>query len=130
MVPNSSDEINIPSNILQITIPEGSCDYTQRGLRLYNKTDHTYTIATTLLADIVLYLPFDELPEAARRYILVKAARRFQASTIGSQEIAGFTQVDEMDAYKELLRYELRVGKYNSVRNNPHIRRSYRRRPN
>lgn len=129
MTPNNSDEISIPDNILQIHIPDASCEYIQRGTRLYNRTDHTYTITDTLKADIVLYLNFDELPEAARRYILVKAARRLQAYTIGSQEIAGFTQVDELDAYKELLRFELRTGQYNTVRNNPHIRRSYRRRP-
>lgn len=127
--PDGSSIINVPPNILQAYVPNSVCEYVQRGLKLYDRTNHTYTITAAVKANVVIYLDFNELPEVARRYILIKAARRFQAYTIGSTEIDTFTKVDEYEAMVELKRYELRVGQYNAQRNNPYIRRNYRRRP-
>lgn len=46
------------------------------------------------------FFDFEQLPETARRYITVLAARRFIASTLGSQEIEGFTLKDEAQALR------------------------------
>jgi hypothetical protein len=50
------------------------------------------------------FLDFDKLPETARRYITVLAARRFIAATIGSQELEGFSLKDEAQALRLLKR--------------------------
>ena len=47
---------------------------------------------------MVLLLDFNELPQHVRRYITVKAARRFQARFMGSETLYGFTADDEREA--------------------------------
>ena len=47
---------------------------------------------------MTLILPWDEIPQYARRYITIKAARRFQNRVLGATELNGFTQLDENEA--------------------------------
>ena len=46
----------------------------------------------------IILLPFTELPEFARRYVVTVAGRRFQARYLGSKELAGFSEQDELAA--------------------------------
>ena len=48
--------------------------------------------------DIVLVQQFEHLPEYARRYITVKAARRFAARFIGDSQLTQLTAQDENEA--------------------------------
>ena len=47
---------------------------------------------------MVLLLEFNDLPQHVRRYITVKAARRFQGRFMGSDGLAAFTEIDEREA--------------------------------
>jgi len=47
---------------------------------------------------MIILLPFTELPEFARRYVVTVAGRRFQARYLGSKELAGFSEQDELAA--------------------------------
>ena len=62
--------------------------------------------------DRVIVLSFNDLPEAARRYIATRAARVFHDRVVGSGELHRFFQVDEQMAWTELLEYESEVGDY------------------
>jgi hypothetical protein len=57
---------------------------------------------SSLKIDPVWFLGFTDCPEAARRYIVVRAARRFQQSTVGSTDLDGFTSEDEAKALEAL----------------------------
>lgn len=57
-----------------------------------------------IFLDAWFFFDFDFLPETARRYITVLAARRFIAATIGSQELEGFSLKDEAQALRLLKR--------------------------
>lgn len=98
-------EIILPPNTLKVDTSGVSADLNlvQRGTRLYDRKNHTYAINQTVYVDIVLLLPFEELPEAARSYISIKAARQFQAGFIGSDTLFKFTQYDEQTAWKNLI---------------------------
>ncbi|MCQ1856388.1 hypothetical protein, partial [Neorhizobium galegae] len=69
-----------------------------RGQRLYDRRNHTFEIGKTVKVEIVFLLPFEELPEAARTYITIKAGRRFQEGQIGSELLSNFSLRDEQMA--------------------------------
>ncbi len=115
LTPDSeSKKVTLPSNTLKVTMVDSSLDYplTQRGLRLYDYEKHTYEIGETyteVKVDIVEELDYNDdnnqengLPEYARRYIALRAARVFVSRYLGAQEIYGFSQNDEAMARAEL----------------------------
>ena len=80
-----------------------SFDLVQRGTKMYNRAEGTYVLTDgPIKLDIVVFLDYALLPEAARRYITIRAARIFQDRTIGSQELHGFQLRDEQMALTEL----------------------------
>lgn len=113
--PDPSGFINLPNNILHAdaTLKHNSRDLVQRGSKMYDKKNHTYIIKETVELDVILSLKFEELPEAARRYINIKAARVFQDRILGSDTIHGFTERDELAAYYNLKELEGDAEDYN-----------------
>lgn len=80
-----------------------SFDLVQRGTKMYNRAEGTYILTDgPIKLDVVVFLDYTLLPEAARRYITIRAARIFQDRTIGSQELHGFQLRDEQMALVEL----------------------------
>ncbi len=73
-----------------------------RGIRLYDKRNHTYVFTAAPYCDIITYLSWDELPEILRTYIKVKAARVYQDRMVASDTIHAFTAADELVAYTKL----------------------------
>ncbi len=109
LIPTVDGEINVPINCVRIDTTDVSrdVDVTQRGNRLYDRIEKSYTsFSEKLYVDMVLLLEFDELPQHVKRYITVKAARRFQARFLGSDTLAAFTNLDEQEALIEFERAE------------------------
>ena len=106
--PDSNSNIILPANILRAdsTQRNNNLDLVQRGLKMYNRTDNTFTVTQTVYLDIVTMLNFEDLPEVAKRYITVRAARIFLDRTVGSTTLHGFTQKDEAQALAELREME------------------------
>lgn len=93
-------EIQIPPNVMRVDTVENSkhLDVVHRGTRLYDRGNHRYIFIAPIKVDLLLFLPFGELPEAARYAIAVKAARKFQARALGSTALFSFTELDEREA--------------------------------
>jgi hypothetical protein len=93
-------EIAIPAKVAAVYPPEGDLglDVTIRGDRLYDRTNHTFTFTGPQKLTVKLLLPFDDLPEAFKWFITVRAARQFQSRTVGSGELHGFTSENEAQA--------------------------------
>jgi hypothetical protein len=109
LVPTVDGEIKVPTNCVRIDTTDVSrdIDVTQRGDRLYDRGKRSYTSFTeNLIVDMVLLFGYEELPQHVKRYITVKAARRFQARLVGSETLAGFTATDEQEALIEFERAE------------------------
>lgn len=97
-------KVPIPSNVARFDVSQGHHkDIIKRGSFAYNKTDRTFIFTSTLKAEVVYYLPFDELPDSARYYITLRAARKFSNRQLSSREIAQFTFRDEADARADFL---------------------------
>lgn len=104
---DTDGNINVPANCVFIDTVGSSIDkdVVLRGTRLYDRKERTFTFDTdtTLYVNMTLIQAFNQIPQYARRYVTVKAARRFQARVMGSDTLFGFTQADESEA---LVTYE------------------------
>jgi len=97
----------LPNDALRANPTEVALDVVWRGTRLYDRYNHTYVFTTSSMEiDIIFFLPFTSLPESARYYITIKAARRFAEDVIGSADIANFTEDDENYALNSLMQDE------------------------
>lgn len=110
----NTGEIILPSNALKadLSVENGEFDLVQRGNRMYDLLSHSYKIGKTVELDIVVFLDFELLPEAARHYITVKASRTFQDRTVGSDTLHGFQEKDETWALVEMKDAEADTGDY------------------
>jgi hypothetical protein len=106
-------EVVLPNNCLKADTVDRKLDYVQRGKKLYDKTNHTFNIGKTVEVDMVMLLDFEDTPEAARRYVALKAARVFQDRVVGSSDLHGFQEKDEIFAAIELADAEADTGDYN-----------------
>jgi len=84
-----------------------------RGQRLWNVKTNSFTWDTSVVADVTVLLPFDDLPEPVRYYLAEKAGQRFQSRTVGSETLYAFTREDLVDAAVVLADYELDAGDWN-----------------
>lgn len=87
----------------------------QRGRYLYNRMSNTYEFDADVTCDVTIALPFDELPEVARRYCTLRASRMFQERMISSDRLSAMDRADEFKAYADLLNEEAKVGGYNAL---------------
>jgi len=109
-----SNEITLASNVLKVDADQykSKYDFCVRGTRLYSKQLKTYTITESITVDIVWNLPFNELTEAARWYITVKAGRKFQEQVLGSDTLDKFSEADETLAWKTFIESEYDTADY------------------
>lgn len=120
-------EITLPLNCLSVDAsPEVPLDLIQRGNRLYDRGNHTYVIGKTVKVDMTILLPFNDLPEVARRYIAVKSCRVFQKRQVGSTTLDAFTQEDENTAMRAFKRVMGSTADHN-IFNSPDTQRMLRR---
>jgi len=96
-------------------------DAIQIGLKLYDRKKHTYEFSESLTGTVVYYRPFTDIPEPARRYILVKAARVFVDRLVGDQGLRTFTQQDEIQARSVLMETDLANADHNLLRGDPSL---------
>jgi len=109
--------IILPSNTLRVDASDVDIDAVQRGNRLYDRKNRTYQFSRPVTVDLILLLPFEELPEAARFYITIRAARKFQEGVLGSPELSQFTLRDEIMAKATLEDAEANTADFNILNN-------------
>lgn len=114
ILPTPQNEIVLPLNTLRADLMKtsGDLDLIQRGNKMYNLKTHSFTVTTAVELEIVVFLDFEQLPEAARHYITIRAARIFQDRTVGSDQLHGFQEKDEVYAMVELKDTEGEIGDY------------------
>jgi len=125
LTPDSSTmNIQLPVNTLKCDPVDQTQDYANRGARLYDRTNHTYTFSSTVLVNIVFFLTWDELPEHARNYITVKAARIFQKETVGATDQNTLMERDEQRAWVDFVNTESDLDTPNILTTIPALNRS------
>ena len=110
-------EIKLSPDILRVDttsrVRDGDTDIVERGRKLYDRQKQTFVFTTKVTVNQIKLLIFEDLPEPARRYISIRAARIFHDRVVGSGELHRFYQEDEMNAWQALLEYEGDVADYN-----------------
>lgn len=125
LTPDTNGYIYVPSNAIEVDTSPYSRDYDVaiRGNKLYDRGNKTYVFTEPLKADLTILLEFNELPQAARHYITIRAARVFQQRVVGSNILGSFTQQDELTALRSMRRYEARTADYNILTSNYSVMR-------
>ncbi|KQW36755.1 hypothetical protein ASC76_19150 [Rhizobacter sp. Root404] len=106
LTPDGAGEIVLAGTTLKVDPMDQNRDFVQRGTKLYNPRTQTYTFTSAIKCKVVVLLDFELLPENARYYIAVKAARSFQTTDLGSATLHQFTEADEQLALINLLQAE------------------------
>lgn len=108
-------EIPVPPSAVRVDLvgPDAHLDLTVRGGKLWDRRLHSFSFPdrAEVRADIVWLLPFDDLPQAARRLVAIRAARVFQDRVVGSSTINRFTRADEQRAEAGLRKFEAKTAK-------------------
>ena len=110
-----SGQILLPADILRAdaTYQANSKDLVQRGLKMYDKKNHTFVIGAATELDIIVQLVFDDLPEVAKRYIVLRATRIFQDRVVGSGTLHDFQERDEQTALMLLREFDTDLEDHN-----------------
>tara|TARA_B100000242_G_scaffold85614_1_gene57195 strand:- start:676 stop:1284 length:609 start_codon:yes stop_codon:yes gene_type:complete len=113
----SIDTLRIDSNIHQ----HPTIDPIQRGLKLYDRLNNKYQFDEDLICTVVYFRAFNEIPEPARYYITIKAARVFVDRLVGDQGLRTYTEQDETRARAILMETDLANGDHNLLRGDPSL---------
>jgi hypothetical protein len=114
---NSLGHIPVPSNCLQVDTTTLRRDYDTdivlRNQKLYDRTKNTFVFDAEVVVDMIQLFEFDEIPEVARRYITLRAGRKFQENILGSETMTQLQYKDEQQALHSLRDAESQVADFN-----------------
>ena len=121
---DTKNEITIANNILKIDTnvhDHPTTDVIQRGLKLYDRKNKTFKFDSSLTTHITYFRDFTELPEPARRYMNIKAARIFVDRLIGDDGLRTYTAQDEARARAILMETDLSNADHNVLTGDPNL---------
>lgn len=126
-----NNQVILPGNALNIDLTDEvyNVDLVERDGKLYDKVSHSYTLTFNPKCSITFFLPYEDLPEAAREYIKIKAARIYQQRTVASGDHYTFTKTDEAEAFAVMLELDAANGDYTIFDNYDTYSIIHRRRP-
>ncbi len=104
--PNVSNNIVLDSDVIEADVVDHSSDIVCRGLTLFNRKDNTSTFTSDIKVTLTRLLDWDSLPEPARRYITLRAARILQGRIVGSRELEALIARDEYTAKARLEEFD------------------------
>jgi len=121
---DASNQIAIGTDILKIdtnVYDHSTLDVIQRGLKLYDRKNNTYVFDEDLTCHVTYFREFDEIPEPARRYMNIKAARIFVDRTVGDDGLRTYTAQDEARARSILMDTDLSNADHNVLTGDPNL---------
>ena len=108
--------INLPANCLKLDVTSVLRDYdtdvVERSRKLYDRVKNSFVFTTDIETDLVIFLDFEEIPEVARRYITLRAARKYQENILGSETLSKLQADEEGLALNALKEAEAEIGDY------------------
>ena len=115
---DTNNNIPVATNVVRVELDpnlesKSSYDLVQRDGKLFNLANNT-DVFDKDFKDVtqVLLLPFNEIPEQAKRYITIRSARVFHDRTLGANTLHKFSQEDEKQALSILRNAESRTGDF------------------
>jgi len=121
---NASKQIVLPVDVLRVDAnihQHPDIDPIQRGLKLYDRLKNTFEFDEDLICTVVYFRDFEEIPEQARSYINIRAARIFVDRLVSDQGLRTYTKEDEIRARVTLTETDLANGDHNMLRGDPSL---------
>ena len=121
---DANNNVVLGTDVLRVdaqTHDHPSIDPIQRGLKLYDRKNNTFVFDENVKCTVVYFRSFDELPEQARSYMTIKAARVFVDRLISDQSLRTYTQEDEIRARSVLMETDLSNADHNMLIGDPAI---------
>lgn len=100
--PAGDGTITLDEDVLEVDTTNNP-DIAQRGLALFDRSSNTSVFTSDLEVNLTRLLDWTSLPEAARRYITLRASRVFQGRLVGSRELEALIARDEYNARADLM---------------------------
>jgi hypothetical protein len=117
-----TNEITVGTNVSRVKVEPYSypdLDVVQRGSRLYDRRAGSYQFDEDLYADVTYILGWDEVPEYAHQYFMIKAGRQLQEAILGSADLSRINIAAEAEARSQFLEEETTCGEHSWLRGNP-----------
>lgn len=133
LTPDTDGNMNLPSNCLHIDTSgdDEDRDVVQRGTKLYDRDEQTFTFDGPLTVRLVSLLDFADLPYRLAYYIAVRAARTYQEREMGSVSLDTTASRKEAEAKAKLEDTEADADDANVLRQSKSVMRvAWRRNPN
>ena len=121
---DNSDQIALPQDVLRVDAnihQHPTIDPIQRGLKLYDRLNNKFEFDEDLICTVIYFRSFTEIPEPARRYINIKAARIFVDRLVSDDGLRTYTEQDETRARAILMETDLANGDHNLLRGDPSL---------
>lgn len=102
-------EITLGDTVLRVDTKVGQyglMDIVQRGRKLFNRNGNTYEFDDPIKTVEVIELPWDDLPEPARRYIALRGSRLLQDRALGSRDLTEIGLREESIALAALREFD------------------------
>ena len=107
--PNFRGEIQLPKKVLWVRGFGRHRGLIKVGERLQDMVTGETEFDGDVEVEAVYCRDWEELPETARRYIVIRSARRFAEETVGSETLSAFKSQDEILARADLVDMETEV---------------------
>lgn len=102
----SGTEVTVGPDYLAIrpsagTLSQGpeTRNFVLRNNKLWDMDNKTHIFNTSVRADVIKEIEFENLPESFRWYVTVRAARIFQTKVLGDETQGVFTEMHELEAW-------------------------------
>ena len=121
---DGSNQIALGTDMLKVdanVFDHPTIDTVQRGLKLYDRKNNTFVFDTDLTCNVTYFRNFDEIPESARRYINIRAARVFVDRLVGDDGLRTYTAQDEARARANLMENDMDNADHNVLSGDPNL---------
>ena len=121
---DGTNQIAIGTDMLKVdanVFDHPTIDVIQRGLKMYDRKNNTYVFDTDLTCNVTYFRNFDEIPESARRYINIRAARVFVDRLVGDDGLRTYTAQDEARARANLMENDMDNADHNVLSGDPNL---------
>ncbi len=119
--PDSTKRCPLPDNALRIAKAypgNHTGSLVERGRFVYDNRRNSYVFDEAIIVDLISRLAFGEMPEAARRYITIRAAKQFQGRVQTNLQVDRILDREVADALVTLEEEVDEVDQHNRITDN------------
>lgn len=110
----NSKRIRMNPSVISFKAKDGG-QYGIRGGFLYDMQKHTDKFEKPVNGELTMFLDFEDLPDAFKNYIAIKAACDFQMQYLADASVSQSLQQQLMEAHSDIVDYDMNMGNYNML---------------